>query len=385
MRMRLFGVSSLTVLLMVPILAAFIGSPLVQPVQAADACQGDTEAIQWNQTMQRTAEVPHWSGSYYPYYDDDMYYEDDNFGQNEIEQVEVDGPEEPWMYQQNDWNLPPLDPLETSHYTTMLIGNDSVGALRVNLSASHRTTVCITLQDLNSNPVEGDVYLLTTSEYESYVTSYECAHTQSWYCWGEGDVEEALSDIPPEWRSWNPLGWKSYRDAHEYENVNSVNFALNLDGPEVYTSLWGDSNWQDFYIIVDAWDNIHDNDADAPGVTVAADVTIVTTSRSLVLPPWTVALAFMGLILGALIAPFIANAKYMKAGMAPKQANEVLVPSLENAPELPPLQPAMPPLPTAHPPPPTAAIAQESSIAAPVVQSESLEQQKTYDADPFDV
>ena len=87
----------------------------------------------------------------------------------------------------------------------------------------------------------------------------------------------------------------------------------------------------------------------------------------------------------ALIAPFIANAKYMKAGMAPKQANEVLVPSLENAPELPPLQPAVPPLPLAHPPSPTAAIAQESSMAAPVVQSESLEQQKTYDADPFDV
>ena len=181
------------------------------------------------------------------------------------------------------------------------------------------------------------------------------------------------------------MGWKSYRDAHEYENVNSVNFALNLDGPEVYTSLWGDSNWQDFYIIVDAWDNIHDNDADAPGVTVAADVTIVTTSRSLVLPPWTVALAFMGLILGALIAPFIANAKYMKAGMAPKQANEVLVPSLENAPESPPLQPAMHPLPLAHPTPLTTAIAQESSMAAPVAQSESFEQQKIYDADPFDV
>jgi len=32
-----------------------------------------------------------------------------------------------------------------------------------------------------------------------------------------------------------------------------------------------------------------------------------------------------------------------------------------------------------------ASIAQESSIAAPVVQSESLERQKTYDADPFDV
>ena len=39
-------------------------------------------------------------------------------------------PEEPWMYQQNALeSCRPLTRLETSHYTTMLIGNDSVGAL----------------------------------------------------------------------------------------------------------------------------------------------------------------------------------------------------------------------------------------------------------------
>ena len=156
-----------------------------------------------------------------------------------------------------------------------------------------------------------------------------------------------MSDIPPEWRSWNPLGWKSYRDSHEYERVSSVNFALNLDKAEVYTPIWGGADWQDFYLIVDAWDNIHDYDSDAPDVTIAADVTIVTTSRSLILPPYTVALTFMVVLLGALAAPFILNARYMKAGLAHKDASEGLVPSLELPADLPqfgqePTSPTMP-------------------------------------------
>jgi hypothetical protein len=194
--------------------------------------------------------------------------------------------------------------------------------------------------------VEGDVYLLTTAEYNSYKDSYECGQEMSWWCY-EGDLEESLSDIPPEWRSWNPLGWKSYRDSHEYEQVSSVNFALNLDKAEVYTPLWGGADWQDFYLVIDAWDNIHDADADAPGVTVAADVTIITTTRSLVLPPFTVALTFMVIILAGLVAPFILNAKYMRAGLAPEDATEGLVPSLERPADLPQFngQMPMPPMP----------------------------------------
>ena len=76
-------------------------------------------------------------------------------------------------------------------------------------------------------------------------------------------------------------------------------------------------------------------DSDAPDVTIAADVTIVTTSRSLILPPYTVALTFMVVLLGALAAPFILNARYMKAGLSPKDASEGLVPSLERPADLP--------------------------------------------------
>ena len=68
--------------MMMPLLSAAFSSPLVAPAQAADACQGDTEAIEWNQTMQRMAMVPHWSrgsDSYPGYYEDDMYYEADEY------------------------------------------------------------------------------------------------------------------------------------------------------------------------------------------------------------------------------------------------------------------------------------------------------------------
>ena len=73
--------------------------------------------------------------------------------------------------------------------------------------------------------------------------------------------------------------WKSYRDSHEYEKTSEVNFALNLDGPEVYTSLFSGADWQDFYIVIDTWDNVHDFDAESPNAIVAADVTIITTEK----------------------------------------------------------------------------------------------------------
>ena len=63
---------------------------LVAPAQAADACQGDTEAIEWKQTMQRMAMVPHWSRGYdsdFGYYEDeyydDEYYDDESYDDDE--------------------------------------------------------------------------------------------------------------------------------------------------------------------------------------------------------------------------------------------------------------------------------------------------------------
>ncbi|MFQ3317487.1 MAG: hypothetical protein ACI8T6_000919, partial [Candidatus Poseidoniaceae archaeon] len=272
-------VSSITLTLLLPMLLVLLSSPISMQVQAADSCAGDTSPIRWNETAQRTALVPHYNGNWWNSWleedgrDDGRRGNGNNNGDNNDDMAEepqtpsdvVVGPEEPWMYE--SWMLPRLEPLEENHYTTMLIGNDSVGALRVNLSADYRTTVCVRLQDTNLNAVEGDVYLFTTEEYESYTQSYNTAHETSDFRFDE--IEESLSNIPPEWRSLNFLGWKSYRDSHEYERTSEVNFALNLDGPEIYSSLFSGTDWQDFYIVIDTWDNVHDNDAVAPNSIIA--------------------------------------------------------------------------------------------------------------------
>ena len=332
-----FRVGSIALTLLLPMFMLAFTSPLSMNVQAADACSGDTTPVQWNQTAQRLSLVPFYNGMWWgsDFYED-MYYEDEGKDSNSRTSDAVEpsynpalSPEESWMYE--SYFLPRLDPLEENHFTSMLIGNDSVGALRVNLSENYRTTICITLQDTELNPVDGDVYLFTTQEYENYVQSYHASHDQNWW-YGE-EVDETLSDIPPEWRSFNFLGWKSYRDSHEYEKTSEVNFALNLDGPEVYTSLFSGADWQDFYIVIDTWDNVHDFDAESPNAIVAADVTIITTERSLILPPFTVALVFFAVFLTTLIIPFVLNAKYMKAGLSVEMPAESIVPSLDTQPD----------------------------------------------------
>ena len=308
---------------------------------AADACKGDLEPVRWNETVQRVAMVPH----YDPYNDWWGYFGDDGRGKgknrNSQDSIEPDeevdislSPEPEWMYDSPwDWDTK-LEPLVSNHHSTLLIGNDSVGALKVNLSANHRTTVCITLQDLgqsSNSDISADVYLLTSNEFSKYEESYYSSHSNGWY----SDAEESLSEIPPEWRSFNFLGWKTYRDAHQYEGVNSVNFALSLDGPEVFSGIFGEGEWQDFYIVIDTWDNVHDNDAQPPETVIAADVTVITTERTLILPNFTVSLVFLVLIIGLAISPFIINARYMRAGLEVEQAPTGVVPSLNTAPEIP--------------------------------------------------
>ncbi|MDP6333936.1 MAG: hypothetical protein QF479_04795 [Candidatus Poseidoniaceae archaeon] len=313
---------------------------------AADACKGDLEPVRWNETMQRVAMVPHFSP-----YDDwwgmwDLEGEgghgkgnNKNSGDSNQQGTEADmslSPEPEWMYNSPWMWENTLEPLVSNHHSTLLVGNDSVGAIKVNLSANHRTTVCITLQDLDqdsNSDINADIYLLTSNEFSKYEESYYSSHSSAgWY----SDVEESLSDIPPEWRSFNFLGWKTYRDAHQYEEVDGVNFALSLDGPEVFNGLFGDSDWQDFYIVIDTWDNVHDNDAQSPGAIVAADVTIITTERTLILPNFTVSLVFLVLIIGLAISPFIINGRYMRAGLETEQSPTGVVPSLNTAPEIPP-------------------------------------------------
>ena len=310
MRVSTFLVSLLLLLPLIP-----NGSPVQFEAQAATGCTGDVQPIVWNETVERQALVPF--SDYGGWGFDEMERGMDmslDEGESEFNS-EFDPalhPEESWMFNPM-WPLPVLEPLSTDHYTTLLVGNDSAGVLRFNLSSQHRTTFCLTLQtvvDNTSAPAQADVYLLTTSQYEMYRESYNNNHFYTWM----GDFEEVLSDLSPEWRSFNPAGWNTYRDVHQYENTAEVTFSLSLDGPEVYNSLFDSDTYQDFYLVIDTWDNSHDRDAQPQNEVVVADVTVITEERTFVLPPWTVPLIFFMVMATVLVIPFILNSRYMNAG-----------------------------------------------------------------------
>ncbi|MBL6743315.1 MAG: hypothetical protein ISP83_02940 [Candidatus Poseidonia sp.] len=312
----------ITALLLIPL---FTSGQWSTEVQAATGCSGEVETARWNETVHRHAMVPDdpWFGGGM---DDSVWMEDEegdgskgrSQDQTSTSADDLQRPEESWMYSPT-WPLPALEPLTTGHYVPMVIGNDSVGALRFNLSSDYRTTFCVTLQSVEdgvSTPIQGDVYLLTTSQYRLYEEIYDIAHG-SWSFWdGFGENElDALSDIPPEWRSFSPAGWQTYRDVHQYEMTSEVTFSVSMDGPELYSSLFGGTVWQDFYLVVDAWDNTHDGDALAPGANVVADVTVMPSERTLILPPWTVPLVFFGAMAALVATPFILNSRYLNAGL----------------------------------------------------------------------
>jgi hypothetical protein len=323
------------------LIAAVFSSSMgtIQPAQAASACEGDVVAPDWNTTTQRLALVP-FSNWGMPYMYEDIYYEEeeDDSGKSPTEFSDERDPslhpEETWMYNPI-FPLPKLDPLTTGQYATLQIGNDSSGMLRFNLSSAHRTTFCVSLYELVDNqtvPTEADVYLMTTSQYDSYEEVYRMMHGGWW--WGDFDIGSSdsnlLSDIPPEWRSFNPLGWQSYRDVHQYESTEQVTFSIAMDGPEVYNSLFGGSEWQDFYLVIDAWDNTNDGDAGPTSSVLVADITVIPVERTALLPPWTVPLTLFAVLAAVVVMPVVLNKRYMESGLgASSPADEKSVPYLE--------------------------------------------------------
>ena len=318
-------------------------SPTVAPVQAASACEGDIASTGWNTTVQRHALVPFdrpWQSMWM--------FEDEGRDKGEEDGPVMSGeetgefdpalhPEESWMYTASG-PLTTLRPLEEGHYITMEVGNDSVGALRLNLSSNHRTTFCVSLfTTVNDEQVaaKGDIYLMTSSQYERYEEAYWMMHGGWW--WDDIDVaggdSDVLSDIPPEWRSFNPLGWQTYRDVHQYQSRSEATFSLSLDGPEVFSSFFGDDEWEDFYLVIDTWDNTRDNDAQPLSNVVVADVTVLPEERTAIFPSWTVPLVLFGLLIGLVLAPVLLNKRYLEAGLGADPVEQVTtVPHLEQAP-----------------------------------------------------
>ena len=324
---------------LLPMLGVGITTPVGTASAAIDDCKGELSQIVENETISRHAEVP--NNNNWWFVED---YEEDGPGKRQSKKQSDEGtypfdpalsPEEEWMYQ-NYHSPSPVKTLTTNIATTMQIGNDSVGALRVNLSSEHRTTICVEIQGIVGDttvPAKADVYLMTTSQYENYEWSYNRMHGDRFERWFERESiseDEFISEVPPEWAAFDVTGWKTYRDVHAYENTDSVVMSITMDGPEVYSSLFSDMTYQEFFIVVDAWDNSRRGDAGVQNKILVADVAISTVERSVVLPNWTVSIAFFVFFAGIVLTPVIINRRYMDAGLDPQaEAEKKLMPSLQ--------------------------------------------------------
>ena len=314
-----------------PMLAPSYLSPVEEASAESNCDNGDFVTPVWNQTVERLAKIP-------AIYDPNES-EDDDRGRKarknkdrddyEYDFENYDGPEEEWMTWEpnNDLNL-----LRDDFQNQMLIGNDSIGVLRVNLDHERRTTICVTIETTNNSyDPSADVYLMTTSQYDRYSTSYDIAHG-AWGLKEHRDDDDPTSDVPPEWRSFTVAGWHSFRDSHQYENIKEVSFSISLDGPEISSGLFGDSTNQYFNIVIDNTNNSHQNDA-VPETMIVAYVSVVSEPRTTILPNWTVSLVCCGLMIGVLVVPLIMNKRYMNAGLSLSSENQQLekglVPSLE--------------------------------------------------------
>ena len=316
-------------LFILPMLMISDVSPVGNVSAESNCDNGDWVEPRWNQTVERLAKIPN---IYVPEFEYENKGRRDRNQQDNIEPTnfeDYDGPEEEWMTWEPDNDLRLL---REDFQTSMDIGNNAIGTLRVNLDYERRTTICVTIQTTNNSfdPL-ADVYLMTTSQYDRYTTAYDISNGYYWLK-EDRDDDDPTSDVPPEWRSFTVVGWHSFRDSHQYENVEEVSFSISLDGPEMSSSLFGDTTNQYFNIVVDNTNNSHSNDA-VPETTIAAYVSVVSEPRSTILPNWTVSLVCCGLMLAVLAVPLIMNKRYMNSGLSLTQENQQLqkglVPTLE--------------------------------------------------------
>ena len=226
------------------------------------------------------------------------------------------------QYSSSSSNVNRVSPLTEGFHLSKVVSNGTSSGIRINLSTGYTYTFCITSSAHNSsNSVAVDVYLMTGTDWRWYETSYSYARNG----WAE---EFDMSDVPPEWRGG--FYWRPYRDVHAYEDLEEITFSTSLDHMEFRTEeYYYDSNmlvYDEFYLVIDGWDNGRDSDAVDPDVDIDVDITIMVEERVMV-PTWTVTLVCMAVMITLLAVPLVIHKKYHSAGM--EELGVEMMPSLK--------------------------------------------------------
>jgi len=190
-----------------------------------------------------------------------------------------------------------------SGFPGVSISNDSATALEMTLVPGYRYTFCIQFSSetgSSSSDVRGDVYLLTEQNYGFYVNEYEF----------RGDeFMQQFDSLPVEWRDM--ATWVTFRDAHAYESSNYIEFSVAIDSSGSAWSSLGlaDSNHQDFFLVLDGWDNSRIGDEAAYGGLINAEILVDVEGRT-TLPKFIAYILIGALPLSCIVIPIILHAKY---------------------------------------------------------------------------
>mgnify|MGYP004079231955 CR=1 FL=1 len=294
-------------LLLLPLVGSLLqplGEDIAPRVEAASDCTLSSDRAEWHE------EVSSFNlsglGNEWGVMDED----DDGFKEEE------DGFDGGFFPDAGDgiYNDSTLKAFTQSFHSSMIVGNDTSGGLRLNLTVGYRYTFCVVVSSLNQSSYLDaplvDVYLLHQFDWERYRADYEMR---------EWEGRDLLNQIPPQWRAIG--AWMPYRDVHSYESLRAVDFTISLDHDETTSSLFDPFTEQQWmYLVIDGWDNARDGDTPAPNRDFAVDITVMSEER-IVIPNYTVALFCCGLIGALIMLPVVLHSRFSSAGRGVSTSN----------------------------------------------------------------
>ncbi|MFL2957607.1 MAG: hypothetical protein ACJZ4Z_02310 [Candidatus Thalassarchaeaceae archaeon] len=185
-------------------------------------------------------------------------------------------------------------------------------AISMKLVAGYRYNFCITFSpSLNSNSTiaKGDVYLMTKSNWDTYRGEYNNREYEN--------MEEIIDYMPVEWRDM--VTWIPFRDVHSYEGEGYVQFSVGIDSSgSSWTSIFGDDSANNYYLVLDDWDNSRPNDFRPTGGGMNAEI-LVEVEKRIKIPAFTAYMLIGALPLSCIVIPIILHFTYKRSAKEDKK------------------------------------------------------------------
>ena len=185
-------------------------------------------------------------------------------------------------------------------------------AISMKLVAGYRYNFCITFSpSLNSNSTiaKGDVYLMTKSNWDTYRGEYNNREFEN--------IEELIDYMPVEWRDM--VTWIPFRDVHSYEGEEYVQFSVGIDSSgSSWSSIFGDDSANEYYLVLDGWDNSRPNDLGPIGDDMNAEI-LVEAEERIKIPAFTAYILIGALPISCIIIPIILHFTYKRSAKEDKK------------------------------------------------------------------